>query len=199
MFILCFCASFSFVIHLISFGIIGKSVKHFSCSTLIPRGEQKNNRDEAGSNITNSEDHLGVHGQGSRSTFMGPKSTGFARYCCTTNINSRNSAATTEVVTSDAEWVTCVKETMFEVWVYISVGRTEALHVLRLTNALLSRAQRPSNWIYSGSSWVLFLLFSCMPHFQKHLPGLSSQTPYLSGFASELKWVSYLPAGGAVE
>lgn len=187
MFILCFCACFSFVIHLISFGILGKSLKHFSRSTLIPHGEQKNNRDEAGSDVTNSEDHLDIHGQGSRSTFVGPMSIWFARYGNTTNINTRNSAATTEVVTSDIEWVTCVKETMFEVYVYISVGVTEALQVLRLTNAFLSTAQRARNRIYSGSSWVFILLFSCMPHFQKHLPGLSSQTPYLSGFASEFK------------
>lgn len=75
----------------------------------MPYGEQKNNRDEdddhePGSDVNNnSEDHPGIRVQGSRSSFMGPKSTGLARYGSTTHINTRNSAATIEAVTSDTE------------------------------------------------------------------------------------------------
>ncbi|XP_044026536.1 protein phosphatase 1 regulatory subunit 36 isoform X2 [Siniperca chuatsi] len=93
----------------VSFGILGKPLRQFSRSTLIPCGEQKNNRDEdsdhePGSDVNNnSEEHPVVHVRGSRSSFMGPKSTGLARYGSTTHINTRNSAATIEAVTSNTE------------------------------------------------------------------------------------------------
>lgn len=83
----------------ISFGILGKPLKHFNRSTLIPNGEQKNNwgegdsRDPESDVNNNSEDHPGIHAGGSRSSLMGPKMTGLARYSSTTHINTRNSAA----------------------------------------------------------------------------------------------------------
>lgn len=59
---------------LISFGILGKSLKQLSHSTLIPHGEQKNNKNEAVNYINNnSEDHSGIRVQGSMSSFMVPK------------------------------------------------------------------------------------------------------------------------------
>eukprot|EP00064_Thunnus_orientalis_P002056 superscaffoldBa00000143_g2063 len=51
----------------VSFGILGKPLKQFSHSTLIPYGEQKNNRDEDGDDEpenhanNNSEDRPGIH------------------------------------------------------------------------------------------------------------------------------------------
>ncbi|XP_049891004.1 protein phosphatase 1 regulatory subunit 36 isoform X2 [Epinephelus moara] len=84
----------------VSFGILGKPLKHFNRSTLIPNGGQKNNRGEGDSHDpesdvnNNSEDHPAIHAGGSRSSLMGPKMTGLARYSSTTHINTRNSAAT---------------------------------------------------------------------------------------------------------
>ncbi|XP_039976961.1 protein phosphatase 1 regulatory subunit 36 isoform X1 [Xiphias gladius] len=93
----------------VSFGILGKPLRQFSLITLIPYGEQKNNRDEdedhePDSDVNNnSEDNLGIHVRGSMSSFEGPKSTGPARYGSTTHINTRNAAATTEAVTANTE------------------------------------------------------------------------------------------------
>ncbi|XP_078124029.1 protein phosphatase 1 regulatory subunit 36 [Sander vitreus] len=93
----------------VSFGILGKPLRQFSHSTLIPYGEQKNKRHEdddhePGSDVnTNSEDNRGIHVRGSRSSLMGPKSTGLDRYGSPTLVNTRNSAATVEAVTSDTE------------------------------------------------------------------------------------------------
>ncbi|XP_026203861.1 protein phosphatase 1 regulatory subunit 36-like [Anabas testudineus] len=56
----------------VRFGILGKPLKQFSRSTLIPHGEQRNSRDEAGDDVNNSEDPPGIHVEGSRSTLMGP-------------------------------------------------------------------------------------------------------------------------------
>nr|XP_033492064.1 protein phosphatase 1 regulatory subunit 36 [Epinephelus lanceolatus] len=84
----------------VSFGILGKPLKHLNRSTLIPNGEQKNNRGEGDSRDpesdvnNNSEDHPGIHTGGSRSSLMEPKMTGLARYSSTTHINTRNSTAT---------------------------------------------------------------------------------------------------------
>ncbi|GAA6233190.1 protein phosphatase 1 regulatory subunit 36 isoform X1 [Lates japonicus] len=89
----------------VSFGILGKPLRQFSRTTLIPYGEQKSNKDEdedhePGTDVNNNtEDHPGTLVQGSRSSFMGPKSTGPARYGSTAHINTRN----TEAVTSDTE------------------------------------------------------------------------------------------------
>ncbi|XP_034747941.1 protein phosphatase 1 regulatory subunit 36 [Etheostoma cragini] len=69
----------------VSFGILGKPMRQFSRSTLIPFGEQKNQRDEdddhePGSVVnTNTEDSRGVHVRGSRSSSMGPKPTDLDR------------------------------------------------------------------------------------------------------------------------
>ncbi|XP_051246468.1 protein phosphatase 1 regulatory subunit 36 [Dicentrarchus labrax] len=88
----------------VSFGILGKPLSQFSCSTLIPYGEQKSNRDddhEPGSDVSNnSEDRPGIHIGGSRSSL---KSTGLARYGSTTHMNTGSSAATIEAGTSDTE------------------------------------------------------------------------------------------------
>ncbi|XP_045913716.1 protein phosphatase 1 regulatory subunit 36 isoform X2 [Micropterus dolomieu] len=75
----------------VRFGILGKPLRQFSRSTLIPYGEPKNNNAkddyyEPGSDVNNnSEDHPGIHVPGSRSSLMGPKSTGFARDGSTKN------------------------------------------------------------------------------------------------------------------
>ncbi|XP_044192612.1 protein phosphatase 1 regulatory subunit 36 [Thunnus albacares] len=74
----------------VSFGILGKPLKQFSHSTLIPYGEQKNNRDEDGDDEpenhanNNSEDRPGIHVEGSKSSFMRTKSTDIVRYGSTT-------------------------------------------------------------------------------------------------------------------
>ncbi|XP_070778502.1 protein phosphatase 1 regulatory subunit 36 [Enoplosus armatus] len=92
----------------VSFGILGKPLRQFNHSTLIPCGEQKTNKREGddhepGSDTNNNtEDHPGIHVGGSRS-FKGPKSTGLARYGSSTHIDIRNSAAAIEAVTSDTE------------------------------------------------------------------------------------------------
>ncbi|KAG8005347.1 Protein phosphatase 1 regulatory subunit 36 [Nibea albiflora] len=91
----------------VSFGILGRPLTQFRHSTLIPYGQPKNNRDEAdnheaGSDVNNnSEDRLSMAPRSS-SSFIGPKLTGLARYGSTAH-NTRNSAATIEVATSDAE------------------------------------------------------------------------------------------------
>nr|XP_046273276.1 protein phosphatase 1 regulatory subunit 36 [Scatophagus argus] len=93
----------------VSFGILGKPSNQFSRSTLIPYGEQKNNRNEhkdrePGRDVNNnSRDGPGIDARGSSSSFMGPESTGLARYGSTTRVNTRNSAAPSEAVTSDAQ------------------------------------------------------------------------------------------------
>ncbi|XP_070703177.1 protein phosphatase 1 regulatory subunit 36 [Pempheris klunzingeri] len=91
----------------VSFGILGKPLREFSHSTLIPCGEQKRDEDndhEPGSDVNNnSEDHPGIRARGSRSSLMGPKLTGLARNGSTTHLNTRNFASTTEAVTSDTE------------------------------------------------------------------------------------------------
>ncbi|KAM9340207.1 protein phosphatase 1 regulatory subunit 36 [Symphorus nematophorus] len=85
----------------VSFGILGKPLRQFCRSTLIPHGEEKNNRDEdddhePGSDVNNnSQDHPGVRVRGSSSFFTGPK------WNDSTHVNARNSTATTEAVTSD--------------------------------------------------------------------------------------------------
>ncbi|XP_073340564.1 protein phosphatase 1 regulatory subunit 36 [Pagrus major] len=90
----------------VSFGILGMPLRQFSPSTLIPYEEEKNNRDEEepGSDVNNnSEDHPGIHVRGGSASFVGPKSTGLARYGSTTHKNARLSAHTVQAVTSDAE------------------------------------------------------------------------------------------------
>ncbi|CAK6965795.1 protein phosphatase 1 regulatory subunit 36 [Scomber scombrus] len=76
----------------VSFGILGKPLKQFSHSTLIPYGEEKNNRDEDGDDepenraYNNSEDHPGIHVEGSsKSSFTRPTSTDIVRYGSTTH------------------------------------------------------------------------------------------------------------------
>ena len=113
---MCFCAKIAqkkmtwvFFLSHISFGILGKPLRQFSRSTLIPYGDPKNKRDEdddhePGSDVNpKNEDNRGIHVRGSRSSLMGPKSPALDRYGSPTHINSRNSAATVEAVTSDTE------------------------------------------------------------------------------------------------
>ncbi|XP_063755847.1 protein phosphatase 1 regulatory subunit 36 isoform X2 [Eleginops maclovinus] len=93
----------------LSFGILGKPLREFSHSTLMPYGEQENNTDEdyshePESDVSNtSEDQPVIHVGGSRSSFMEPKSTGRARYGCTPHSNTRRSTATVEALTSHTE------------------------------------------------------------------------------------------------
>ncbi|XP_054461444.1 protein phosphatase 1 regulatory subunit 36 [Anoplopoma fimbria] len=88
----------------VSFGILGKPSRQFSRSTLIPYGEQTNYRvedddHEPESDVNISEDHHGIHVGGSRS-FVGPQVEIWQHH---PHINTTNSAATSEAVTSDTE------------------------------------------------------------------------------------------------
>ncbi|XP_068566733.1 protein phosphatase 1 regulatory subunit 36 [Cebidichthys violaceus] len=88
----------------VSFGILGKPLRQFSRSTLIPYGEEKNNRveddnHEPHSDVNDSEDRPGIHVRGGRSS-VGPRVEIWQHH---PHVNTTNSAATSEAATSVTE------------------------------------------------------------------------------------------------
>uniref|UniRef100_UPI003AB07B03 protein phosphatase 1 regulatory subunit 36 n=1 Tax=Centroberyx gerrardi TaxID=166262 RepID=UPI003AB07B03 len=94
----------------VSFGILGKPLRQFSRTTLMPQGAKKKDRGEEDDeddeheddDAEDDDDHPGVRVRGSKSSFRRPKSTA-DRHGSTTRTNTGISRATTEAVTSDTE------------------------------------------------------------------------------------------------
>ncbi|XP_047461466.1 protein phosphatase 1 regulatory subunit 36 isoform X2 [Mugil cephalus] len=87
-----------------SFGILGEPLVQFSRSTLMPRGEESSNTgededgEEGGDVKGKSAEPSGIkYVQASKSSFVGTKSKGLARYASAAHTNAKSSAASTDL------------------------------------------------------------------------------------------------------
>ncbi|XP_047461465.1 protein phosphatase 1 regulatory subunit 36 isoform X1 [Mugil cephalus] len=88
----------------VSFGILGEPLVQFSRSTLMPRGEESSNTgededgEEGGDVKGKSAEPSGIkYVQASKSSFVGTKSKGLARYASAAHTNAKSSAASTDL------------------------------------------------------------------------------------------------------
>ncbi|KAK6327330.1 hypothetical protein J4Q44_G00029750 [Coregonus suidteri] len=87
----------------VSFGILGKPLSQFSCTTLMPQGA--NNEDEEEEDDDDDDEDLGIHVRSSMNTFMAqrPGASALDQRGSLSRTNTVTSRATTEGVSSDTE------------------------------------------------------------------------------------------------
>ncbi|KAM6958749.1 protein phosphatase 1 regulatory subunit 36 [Aplochiton taeniatus] len=87
------------------FGILGKPLSQFSCTTLMPQGAKKENGGEEDDEEDDDEDPPGVHLPSSKASFMAQRSVSASvgRHGSSSRTNTGISRATTEGVSSDTE------------------------------------------------------------------------------------------------